>query len=403
MLLSDWAVIFLVKGWLMRNPMRNQKTRRVVLQFLFVAALALIIVSGVWTAKYNLEAQGISSGFSFLEKAGGLNVSFSLIPVTANDPYWWLLLVGFINTLFLGFFGLLTATVVGVVVGIARTSNNEIARLLGTIYVETFRNVPLILQVIFWYALLTHLPGPRNAYEFGGMVLMNRGAIFPMLNIGNSWFILVVLALILMIFLPLYLEVSRKIATPRGERGKIKWIAFSICLGIFMGGLVLGRPVDGALISHPELKGLNYTGGLRIAPEFAALLIGMAIYGGAYIGEIVRGGFKAVSKGQVEAAQSLGLSAWQSFSRIRMPLALRAMLPILANQYVWLIKATTLGIVVGYTDFFMIVSLTINRSGQTLEAIFILMAGFLVINFTIAAIFNRINKAIALKGNQLRT
>lgn len=387
----------------MRNPMRNQKTRRVVLQSLFVAALALIIVTGVWTAKYNLEAQGISSGFAFLEKAGGLNISFSLIPVTANDPYWWLLLVGFINTLFLGFFGLLAATIVGVIVGIARTSNNEIARLLGTIYVETFRNIPLILQVIFWYALLTHLPGPRKAYEFGGMVLMNRGAIFPMLNIGNGWFILAVLALILMIFLPLYLEVSRKIVTPRGERGKIKWLACCICLGIFVGALVLGRPVDGALISRPELKGLNYIGGLRIAPEFAALLIGMAIYGGAYIGEIVRGGFKAVARGQVEAAQSLGLSTWQSFSRIRMPLALRAMLPILANQYVWLIKATTLGIVVGYTDFFMIVSLTINRSGQTLEAIFILMAGFLAINFTIAAIFNRINKAIALKGNQLRT
>ena len=132
-------------------------------------------------------------------------------------------------------------------------------------------------------------------------------------------------------------------------------------------------------------------------------MIGIAIYGGSYIAEIVRGGFKSVGRGQSEAAQSLGLTPWQIFSRVRLPLAFRAMLPILANQYVWLIKATTLGITVGFTDFFMIISLVINRSGQTIEAIFILMAGFLIINFTVAAVFNRINKAIALKGNQLRT
>jgi len=148
---------------------------------------------------------------------------------------------------------------------------------------------------------------------------------------------------------------------------------------------------------------LNLRGGLRVSPEFSALLVAIGIYGGAYIGEIVRGGFKAVGKGQTEAAHSLGLSPWQTFSRIRLPLALRAMLPILANQYIWLIKATTLGIAVGFTDFFMIVAVTINQSGQTLEAIAILMGGFLVINLSIAAVFNRINRAIALKGNQLRS
>jgi len=151
------------------------------------------------------------------------------------------------------------------------------------------------------------------------------------------------------------------------------------------------------------LQGLNLRGGLRIPPEFAALVIAIAIYGGSYIGEIVRGGFMAVGKGQVEAAQSLGLTPWQVFKLVRFPLALRAMLPILANQYVWLIKATTMGIAIGFTDFFMIVALAINHSGQTLEAIGILMAGFLVINLSLAAFFNRINRAIALKGNQLRS
>jgi ABC-type amino acid transport system permease subunit len=167
--------------------------------------------------------------------------------------------------------------------------------------------------------------------------------------------------------------------------------------------LIFGRVQGAPLFDTPQLKGLNLQGGLRIPSEFSALVVAMAIYGGAYIGEIVRGGFKAVGRGQVEAAQSLGLTPWQTFTRVRFPLALRAMLPILANQYVWLIKATTLGIAVGFTDFFMIVVLTINHSGQTIEAIGILMAGFLTINLSLAAIFNRINKAIALKGAQLRS
>ncbi|WP_415182436.1 ABC transporter permease subunit [Phaeovulum sp.] len=387
----------------MRNPLRNLKTRNAVLQTLFVGGLAALVISGTLIAMRNLEAQGISSGFGFLSKATGLNVSFSLLPVTATDPYWWLLLIGFVNTIFLGFFGLLAATIVGMVVGLARTSANEVASLLGTIYVESFRNVPIILQVIFWYAVLTHLPGPRDALEFGGMALSSRGVFLPMLNVGNGWLVLAVLALVAAVILPLFISVSRKIAKPREERRALKITATAVCLAVFAAALLLGRPAGGSFVSVPMLKGLNFQGGLRIPPEFSALLIGIAVYGGSYIAEIVRGGFKSVSRGQIEAAQSLGLTRWQIFTRVRLPLALRAMLPILANQYVWLIKATTLGITVGFTDFFMIVSLTINRSGQTLEAIFILMAGFLIINFTVAAVFNRINKAIALKGNQLRT
>ncbi|TIY00556.1 MAG: ABC transporter permease subunit, partial [Mesorhizobium sp.] len=189
---------------------------------------------------------------------------------------------------------------------------------------------------------------------------------------------------------------------PRDRRLPFQLGGVAIALLCAFAALWVGRLPDLPLLDIPRLQGLNLRGGLRIPPEFMALVVGMAIYGGAYIGEIVRGGFKAVGRGQVEAAQSLGLSPWRIFSRVRLPLALRAMLPILANQYVWLIKATTMGIVVGFTDFFMITALTINHSGQTLEAIFILMAGFLTINLSLAAVFNRINRAIALKGNQLR-
>lgn len=162
-----------------------------------------------------------------------------------------------------------------------------------------------------------------------------------------------------------------------------------------------GRLPATPLLSLPAQKGLNIRGGLRIQPELYALAFAIAIYGGAYIGEIVRGGFKSVGRGQTEAARALGLTPWQVFSRVRLPLAVRAMLPILINQYVWLIKATTLGITIGFADFFMVIAGSITHSGHTLEFIGILMAGFLVISFTLAAALNRINRSIALKGNQI--
>jgi len=386
----------------MERLLRNQKVRNALLQIAFVGIVAFLVVGGALTARQNLVDQGIVSGFDFLFKSTGWDVNFSLLPVTASDPYWWFFVNGVINTLFLGSFGLILATLIGAVVGLARTSSNEPAQLLGRAYVDFFRNIPLILQVIFWYAVFTRLPPPRNAVEASGFLLSNRGLYAPFPNVGPAALSVMAIALIAAVVVPLWLGRTARLASPPETRTPIKLGTAAVAFLCFFAALWIARVPDTPLLDLPRLQGLNVRGGLRIPPEFMALLIAMGIYGGAYIGEIVRGGFKAVGRGQVEAAQSLGLSPWRIFSLVRLPLALRAMLPILANQYVWLIKATTMGIVVGFTDFFMITALTINHSGQTLEAIFILMAGFLTINLSLAAIFNRINKAIALKGNQLR-
>ncbi|RUV31037.1 ABC transporter permease subunit [Mesorhizobium sp. M5C.F.Ca.IN.020.32.2.1] len=386
----------------MERLLRNQKVRNALLQIVFVGILAFIVIGGGLVARQNLIDQGIVSGFDFLFKSTGWDVNFSLLPVTASDPYWWFFVNGIINTLFLGSFGLLLATLIGAVVGLARTSSNELAQLLGRSYVDFFRNIPLILQVIFWYAVFTRLPPPRAALDAGGFLLSNRGLYAPFPNVSAPAMLVVAAAIIAAIVLPIWLGKTEHLDRPREKRLPFQLGGMAIALLCAFAALWAGRLPDLPLLDIPRLQGLNLRGGLRIPPEFMALVVGMAIYGGAYIGEIVRGGFKAVGRGQVEAAQSLGLSPWRIFSRVRLPLALRAMLPILANQYVWLIKATTMGIVVGFTDFFMITALTINHSGQTLEAIFILMAGFLTINLSLAAVFNRINKAIALKGNQLR-
>ncbi|WP_217578316.1 ABC transporter permease subunit [Mesorhizobium sp. GbtcB19] len=386
----------------MVSLLRNQKVRNALLQVLYVGSLAAMILACVMIARRNLAEQGITSGFDFLYKSTGWDVNFSLLPATANDPYWWFFLIGIVNTLFLGGTGLILATIVGTIVGLARTSANELARLLGRTYVDIFRNIPLILQVFFWYALITHLPTPRAAHEAFGMLLTSRGLYVPIPNVGGIAFAAAILAVIAAIALPLWLGRTSRLSQPFGERLGIQLASAATALATAAVILALGRLPDVPMLDFPALQGLNLQGGLRIPPEFSALAIAIAIYGGSYIAEIVRGGFKAVGKGQMEAAQSVGLSPWRVFTLVRLPLALRAMLPILANQYVWLMKATTMGIAVGFTDFFMIVALTINHSGQTLEAIGILMGGFLAINLSLAAVFNRINKAIALKGNQLR-
>ncbi|WP_454683921.1 amino acid ABC transporter permease [Ancylobacter moscoviensis] len=386
----------------MGSLLRNQKARNALLQAVFVGALGSLVIAGALIAQQNMAAQGITSGFDFLFKPTGWEVTFSLLPAKPTDPYWWYFLIGIINTLFLGAFGLVTATIVGTVVGLARTSSNDLARLLGRSYVDVFRNIPLILQVFFWNALITHLPPPREAHEAWGFALTSRGLYVPILNVHGLAFAGAMVALLAAIVLPIWLGRTARLGSPPEQRRPLQLAAAILALACAVLILFLGRLPDTALMNVPALRGLNLQGGLRVPPEFTALVVAIAIYGGSYIAEIVRGGFKAVGRGQVEAAKSLGLTPWQVFSRVRLPLALRAMLPILANQYVWLMKATTLGIAVGFADFFMIVALTINHSGQTLEAIGILMAGFLIINLSLAALFNRINKAIALKGNQLR-
>lgn len=385
--------------------LQNQKVRNNVLQLAYVGGLMLLVIVCTLVARANLEEQGITSGFDFLFKSTGWNIGFSLLDFQARDPYWRVLVIGILNTLFLGVIGLVLATVIGVIVGMARTSSNAVAQLLGAMYVETFRNIPLIVQVFFWYAIATRFPGPRQAHNLGDMVfLSSRGLYVPGLNITGLSAFLGTSAFLVAIGLIIWITGAQRFRRmEKSQKNGLRLLTLLGGLAVTIVIFAIGRIPDSSLVSMPVLKGLNFRDGIRVPPEMSALAFSMAIYGGAYIGEIVRGGFKAVGKGQVEASHSLGLTPLQTFLYIRFPLALRAMLPILTNQYVWLIKATTMGIAIGFTDFFMVVSISINQSGQTLELIGILMGGFLLINFTLAAILNKLNKAIALKGDQLRS
>ena len=298
-----------------------------------------------------LAAQGMTSGFGFLWKSTGWEMNFTLLPAAPTDPHWWFLLLGLLNALFIGGLGLIGASVIGMVVGLARSGRNPAAR-----------------------------------------CSVRAGSYLPGLTIAAGPAALEVLVLAIGAGLSLWLA---------RRQGRLPAAPLLLAGIAALGLLWLGHAPGTPWISWPALQGLKIDGGLRLQPEFCCLALAITLYGGAYVGEIVRGGFKAVGRGQIEAAAALGLSPWQVFARVRLPLAFRAMLPILINQYVWLIKATTLGIAVGFSDFFMVIASSITHSGQTLELIGILMGGFLAINFTLSAVLNRVNRAIALKGHNM--
>lgn len=375
----------------MPRLLRNRRVRGRLIQAVTLAAVVGLLLSLVLTARQNLLDQGIATGFGFLERSTGWPINFSLIEVSDRSPYWRMLLAGLLNTLYVGLLGLAGATLVGLVVGLARISSNLILNVIGTVFVEIFRNVPLILQVIFWYAILTHLPPPRTAVDLWGIgFLTNRGLMLPALALSGPDLVVLAAAGILAVVF------ARRLG---GDRPWRAWAgAAAGTVGLLLVLLLTGREPDMPLVSFPELRGLRFVGGLTIKPEFAALLIGIMGFGGAYIGEIVRGGFLSVDRGRIEAGRALGLTGLQISRFIRIPLAVRAMLPALANQYVWLMKATTLGIAIGYPDYFMVVSTAINQSGQTIELLVLLMGGFLLINYTIGTAMNALNARLALKG-----
>jgi len=378
----------------------NRKSRDVLLQAVVVSVVAALLVAMVMNTRASLEAQSLTTGFGFLNRSTGWDFSFSVLPYSISDSYKKTILIGILNTLVLGFMGIFLATIIGTVIGLIRTSKNKLFSLLGTVYVETFRNVPLILQAIFWYSVVAHLPKPRAAISIGdSLFLTGRGIYFPVLNIP-FWSVALMLLLIIAWFFTRR-RVLRSVEHLRSY-SLLKLLSWVLLLFALFVVAYLCRLPDTPLLNMPALKGLNFKGGMRIPPELSALVIAIALYGGAYIGEVVRAGLMSVPRGQIEAGFVNGLKSSHIFSRIRMPLAIRAVLPSLTNQYVQLMKATTIGLVVGFSDFFMIISTSINQSGQTLELLAILMGGFLMINLSIAYVMNAINRKIAIKGYEVK-
>jgi His/Glu/Gln/Arg/opine family amino acid ABC transporter permease subunit len=374
-------------GW---RDFKRMTRREIALQVGLVLLLVLVIWGAISSARTNLAAMGLTSGFAFLDRSTGWSYSFSLLDRSIDDPYSKTLLIGFLNTLFVGFISIFFATILGFVIGTMRDSRNLALQTISSVYVQIFRNIPLILQIVFLYAILIHLPSPKQAHTIADiMYLSNRGIMIPVLSLPLS-----VVAGIAAGSLLIGAAVIKWVSG--AQKGIGIWLVATITLTGLAASLF--TPEGASLFSIPELKGLRFRGGLTLSVELVAMLIGIVLYGAAYVGEIVRGGLAEVSKGLVEAGESLGLGYFAVWWTIKVPMALRSIIPPLGNQWIFIMKATTIGVAIGFSDLFYIVSTSITQSGQTLELIAILMGGFLLVNFAMAQLVNLLNAKMALKG-----
>lgn len=368
------------------------RLRRIVIQTVLLGVTLVVIWGAVRSAQVNLTALGITSGFGFLDRSTGWDYSFSLIERSINDPYWRTLLIGLMNTMFVGFLCIFLSTFFGFLIGTARDASNLALKTAATVYVQIFRNIPLILQAIFLYAVLIHFPGPRQAHSLGEAIfLSNRGMKLPGLNVEPSVAVGIVLA---SIALAVLLIAWRKTSL---FNGILAWFAGTVVLA-FLAALLF-RPEGEGLFTIPVLQGLRFRGGITVSVELWAMIMAITLYGSAYIAEVVRGGLNEVPRGLVEAGRALGVSEGYIWSRIKIPMALRSIVPPLGNQWIFIMKATTIGIAIGFSDLFYIVSNSITQSGQTLELIAILMLAFLGVNYAIAIFTNWLNERLKLKAH----
>ncbi|WP_213289575.1 amino acid ABC transporter permease [Bradyrhizobium sp. sGM-13] len=361
-----------------------------------VVAIAVAIVGWLWSnALHNLSVRRISTGFAFLGREAGMPIADSWLAYSPRDPYARAFIVGIVNTLRVAVIGIVLATVLGTLIGIARLSSNWLLSRLAAVYVEVHRDVPLLLQLLFWYVLMQGLPAARAAWKpIEGVFLSNRGLVLPSVPIetANLWVIAAVLAGLSALYLLRRQLVARQMADGKARPLWPYALALLVCLPALV-SFGLGASWT---ITLPELRGFNFVGGLTLAPEYFALLIALVTYTSAFIAEIVRSGIQAVPKGQWDAANALGLRRSFVLKRIVLPQALRVIIPPMTSQYLNLTKNSSLAVAVGYQDVVSIANTTLNQTGQAIEAIALIMAVFLTISLGISLFMNWYNARIAL-------
>jgi general L-amino acid transport system permease protein len=363
---------------------------------LLIVVLALAAVAVV-NAATNLREQGTAAGFGFLDNPAGFSINQTLIPYNESDGYGRVLLVGLLNTLLVSILGIVFATAIGFVVGIARLSANVLVARLAEAYVELMRNLPLLFHILFWYlAVLRALPSPRQSFSIGDSIfLSNRGIILPRLVFGEragyvlAAFVVGVLATAVLAVL------SRRRRQATGRPLPVFWPGVLLIVGLPLMFLVLtGLPIS---IERPVLRGFNFVGGVRVFPEFAALLIALSTYTAAFIAEIVRAGILSVHRGQTEAAYALGLRRGLTLRLIVVPQALRLIVPPLTSQYLNLTKNSSLAVAIGYPELFAVFAgTTLNQTGQAIEVIAITMAIYLLISLATSLLMNLYNARMRL-------
>ena len=381
----------------MTISLSDRAFRAIVIQAVVVALVAAAGWYLVANTLRNLDLRGIATGFAFLWREAGLPIAESPIAYAPTDNYGRALLIGVLNTLKVAAIGVVLATLLGTAIGIARLSKNWLLCRLSAIYVEFLRDLPLLLQLLFWYTLLQILPGPRGALQpLPGVYLSNRGLLFPSLVWEGAHLAILGLAALGLLLTIVYRRIARA-AQLRDGRHRPVWPA--ACLLMLAAPAIawaaLGRPAE---IDVPTLQGFNFRGGVLVSPEFFALLFGLVTYTAAFIAEIVRAGILAVSPGQWEAARALGLPTGLILGKIVLPQALRVIVPPLTSQYLNLTKNSSLAVAIGYQDIVSVANTALNQTGQAIEGIAIIMAVYLSISLSISLFMNWFDRRATLKG-----
>jgi len=376
----------------------DPKVRSVAYQVALCAVIGFLVYEAAINAITNLERAHIASGFGFWHNTAGFDIGQTLIKYSAQgSTYGRAFWVGLLNTLLVAGLGIIFATILGFIIGIARLSKNWLVSKAATGYVETIRNIPLLLQLLFWYnAVLKALPEMRDSLKIsGGIFLNNRGLFVPEPIFGERFhWVMIAFGVGIIGWIAYYIW-ARKRQELTGQQAPVFLTALALVIGLPLVVLALaGFPLT---FEFPQGGRFNISGGIEILPEFAALLFGLSIYTAAFIAEVVRAGIRAVSHGQTEAAYSLGMRAQPTLRLIVVPQAMRVIIPPLTSQYLNLTKNSTLAVAIGYPDLVQIFTGTVlNQTGQAVEVVAITMAVYLTISLTTSLLMNFYNSRIAL-------
>ncbi len=364
-------------------------------QILFVLLVALVAGTLYANVTQGMARLGMTAGFSFMNSTAGFEISQKIVPFEPQDSYWRAFQVGVVNTLVVAMVGIALATLLGIIVGVSQLSPNWLVAQLARTYVITFRNIPLLLQLFFWYfGVFQALPNVRQSIELPGHIYLNsRGLVIPWLE-GNptagTWWLLVG-ASVLVAGGVMYALKVRQDRTGQQAPGLL--IGAGIVAGTAGLGMLLLNPFT---VTIPELQRFNFQGGLRISIEYTALVVGLVIYTGAFIAEHVRAGIQGISKGQSEAARALGLKRGQMLRLVILPQALRIIIPPTTNEYLNLTKNSSLAIAIGYPDLFNVSRTILNQTGQAVSVILLIMASYLTISLFTSLLMNLYNQRVRL-------
>lgn len=360
-------------------------------QVLFVLGVAALLVALTLVAQSNLERLSVKSGYGFLWEKAPFELGESLIAYKAGDTYMRAFAVGILNTLKVAALGIILSTALGLVIALGQLSPSSVVARVCRLYIETARNVPLLMQLIFWYAFLTaSLPRVKQALSpVEGVYLSNRGLFLPALDFGGAGG-QIGLALLAGLVMAVALMVW-KLRTQ--ARGNIAWAFWGLLLPAIATFLLSGATVS---LDLPELKGFNFRGGLAVSPEFLALLLGLTFYTAAFNAEVIRGGILGVPKGQTEAATALGLKRGQVMRLVVIPQALRIIIPPISNNFLNLTKESSLAVAIGYPELVRVANVTLAETSQSIECISIIMLVFLTISLSTSLFLNWFNARAAL-------